>query len=294
MERKISTLVMPTFFSSVRAKPIHYSKYDLPSAKITALHYHDVMEIGVCLRGRGITYVGNYSYDFKQGDVQIVSSGVPHLSMSERGEKTTWVWTSFDPKTLIREVGLNNSEEINKLLLNEKLINGVFDSQDFPKLTQIIVDACEQASVESEVKKLSLALATVNLLIESERISKTNPSLLHARRDGVMRNSINSVIEYVENNLDDNENLTEVKLASLISVSQPTLRRLFISQTGYPPKTFILRSKMALAEWLLAETKLSVTEISLKVGYSDQSGFNRVFKKFYKCSPVKYRKLNSR
>ena len=294
MERQVSTFAMPTFFSSVKAKPSYYSKYQLPSTLISALHYHDVVEIGLCLNGSGITYVGNYLYKFKKGYVQVVGSGVPHLSTSGKGERATWVWVSFDLKNLMREVGFNNCEEINRLVINQRLVNGVFAPEDFPKLTQIIVDACEQASVESEVKKLSLALATVNLLIESERISKTNPSLLHARRDGVMRNSINSVIEYVENNLDDNENLTEVKLASLISVSQPTLRRLFISQTGYPPKTFILRSKMALAEWLLAETKLSVTEISLKVGYSDQSGFNRVFKKFYKCSPVKYRKLNSR
>lgn len=294
MERKPNTLAMPTFYSAVKAKPVHYAKYELPSAKITALHYHDVVEIGVCLSGSGITYVGNYLYAFKQGDVQIVSSVVPHLSTSEKGENATWVWVSFDPKTLIREVGLNNCEEINKILINQQLINGVFAPEDFPKLTSNILDVCEKANDNNPNKNLFLALAVINIFLESQNISKDSPLLLITRKDSVKRNSINTVIEYIENNLDDNESLTEQNLANLLQVSQPTLRRLFIDQTGYPPKTFIMRSRMAVAEWLLAESKLSITEICLKVGYSDPSGFNRIFKKFYRISPIKYRKLNKR
>ena len=294
MERKPSALAMPTFYSSVKAKPIHYAKYLLPSARITALHYHDVVEIGVCLSGSGITYVGNYVYSFKQGDVQVVSSGVPHLSTSEKGENTTWVWVSFDPKSLVREVGLNNCEEINNLLINHQLINGVFAPQDFPRLTSLINDVCQQATVFDPNKNLSLSLSVINILIECQNISKQHPSLLIAKKDNSKGNSLNSVIEHIENNLDDNESLTEQKLSNLLQVSQPTLRRLFIDQTGYPPKTFIMRSRMAVAEWLLAESNLSITEICLKVGYSDPSGFNRIFKKFYKCSPIKYRKLNKR
>lgn len=294
MERQVSTFAMPTFFSSVKAKPSYYSKYQLPSTLITALHYHDVVEIGLCLNGSGITYVGNYLYKFKKGYVQVVGSGVPHLSTSEKGERATWVWVSFDLKNLMREVGFNNCEEINRLVINQRLVNGVFAPEDFPKLTQIIQDVCLNENENRQNKNLSLALSALSLLIESENVSKLNPTLFYTKKESAKRTSINSLMEYIENNLDDNESLSEKKLAEFLKVSQPTIRRLFVEQTGYPPKTFILRSKMALAEWLLAESNLSITEICLKVGYSDQSGFNRVFKKFYKCSPIKYRKLNKR
>jgi AraC-like DNA-binding protein len=167
---------------------------------------------------------------------------------------------SFDPKSLLREVGLNNSEQINDIVSTQPLVNGVFNPQDFPRLTSIIVEACEQANSEEQNKSLTLALSMVNLFIESQKINQTNPSLFSTRKDSVKRNSVNSIIEYIENNLDDNERLIEQKLSQNPGVSQPTLRRLFIEQTGYPPKTFIMRSRMAVAEWLLAESKLSITE----------------------------------
>ena len=86
--------------------------------------------------------------------------------------------------------------------------------------------------------------------------------------------------------------LTQQEFAKKMNVSVASVNRIFLSQTGYPPKTFIMRYRMAMAEWLLISSNLSLIEISLKVGYSDTSGFNRIFKRFFNITPFQYRKMN--
>ena len=48
---------------------------------------------------------------------------------------------------------------------------------------------------------------------------------------------------------------------------------------------------MEKAALLLTSTNLSVLEIGIQVGYSNQSKFAAVFKKFYHMSPLQYRHL---
>ena len=105
-------------------------------------------------------------------------------------------------------------------------------------------------------------------------------------------NEIQPAIDFISSNLDDSAGLNENSLAKLLNVSVSTLRRQFKQYTQMNPKEFIIRSRMAYAEYLLRKTKLSVIEVSMRVGYNEVSGFNRTFKTFFNTSPAKYRKLN--
>jgi len=53
---------------------------------------------------------------------------------------------------------------------------------------------------------------------------------------------------------------------------------------------YIRQHKIKKALPLLLDSSNSLTEIAYKVGFSDQSHFNRVFKSFFKMSPSLYRK----
>ncbi len=65
--------------------------------------------------------------------------------------------------------------------------------------------------------------------------------------------------------------------------------RLFKSIYQITPHQYILKERMHLAKYMvLSETK-TVKEIAYEIGYEDQSAFNRVFKRFYKKTPLQIR-----
>ena len=69
--------------------------------EFTFLHFHSVLELGVCFSGRGTCVVEGERMPFEQGDVQVVFPFQRHLSRSEGGEYSRWLWTSLNPMQLL-------------------------------------------------------------------------------------------------------------------------------------------------------------------------------------------------
>lgn len=64
------------------------------------------------------------------------------------------------------------------------------------------------------------------------------------------------------------------------------LRLLFHNEYGISPYQYHARRRMALAMEFIANSRLSVKEISAKLGFAHTSAFSAMFKKQTKCSPL--------
>ena len=95
-------------------------------------------------------------------------------------------------------------------------------------------------------------------------------------------------VNFIKDNLD--KNLTRNEVASYVHLNPEYLSRLFKRETGYTVADFIFKEKMKLAKQLLESTRLSVSMIAMKVGYSNFSHFTQLFKKVYGKTPNEYRK----
>ncbi len=71
------------------------------------------------------------------------------------------------------------------------------------------------------------------------------------------------------------------------SVSQ--LRKIFLKAKNTSPNKVFEACRMNRARELVELTQMSMIEISLECGYSNQSSFSRAFKSFYSVSPVQLR-----
>ena len=67
-------------------------------------------------------------------------------------------------------------------------------------------------------------------------------------------------------------------LARLCHTSETNFRRLFRSAVGRSPREYLVDLRIHMAAALLQETRRSVLDISLAVGYQTLSSFNRHFK----------------
>jgi len=87
---------------------------------------------------------------------------------------------------------------------------------------------------------------------------------------------------------DNNVSLQEI--AKLCHVSSAYLGKLFKAQTGEFFNDYLLKVRLKAAEVLLYEGKLRIGAIAEQVGFSNQSYFNKMFRKDYGISPAEYRR----
>lgn len=78
------------------------------------------------------------------------------------------------------------------------------------------------------------------------------------------------------------------ELAELCHVSEATLRRIFLAETGMPPKDYISSLRLERAKMLLRGGAVEVCEAAQLCGFDDPSYFSRFFKKHTGITPGEY------
>ncbi|MEF3107565.1 helix-turn-helix domain-containing protein [Raoultella sp. WB_B2P2-3] len=78
-------------------------------------------------------------------------------------------------------------------------------------------------------------------------------------------------------------------LASEAHLSRRQLTRLFNAELGQPPGEFIRLTRLRYGKWLLHNSRESITEIALRIGFSDCAHFIRQFQREFGCTPGAFR-----
>ncbi len=115
------------------------------------------------------------------------------------------------------------------------------------------------------------------------------PRRLERGRDGVLpRGRLRAVVEYIEEHLDGCPTLAQ--LAAVVRLNPYHFARQFKAATGLPPHQYVILRRVERAKQLLqAGTDLSLAEVALRAGFSDQSQFSRHFKRLVGVTPGQFR-----
>lgn len=100
--------------------------------------------------------------------------------------------------------------------------------------------------------------------------------------------NLKSVIEYINDNLD--EPLRTEQLASRISLSTVQLDRRMKRVFRLSTKKFIMKCRLEKASRQLASTEMSVSDIALACGFTDQSALTRQFRAATSDTPANFRR----
>jgi AraC family transcriptional regulator len=109
-----------------------------------------------------------------------------------------------------------------------------------------------------------------------------------AYKRGISGRRLRPVLDYIHEHL-HKEILLE-SLALLAGLSPYHFLRLFKQSVGKTPLQYVIHCRMEKAKRLLAETKLSITEIALEVGYESLNHFIGHFRRHTGITPTAYRK----
>lgn len=102
-----------------------------------------------------------------------------------------------------------------------------------------------------------------------------------------VRDTVKDIVDWAARNL--SEPLTTKILSGRSGYSAWYFQRCFKIITGVTPLFYIKFLRMKRARELLERTDLTLTQIAMDIGYSQQSIFCRNFKKYYSVTPKEFR-----
>lgn len=171
---------------------------------------------------------------------------------------------------------MKNTFIVSVTLASRAAIRGGLDVEDAFSLSDAYIQKCELLSCPDQILNLQY-----HMFVEyTRKVAR----IRSGRRPGKLAVD---VANYIQHHL--SEPITATDIAKQLYLSRPYLSRKFIEETGESLTDFILKEKTEEAKRLLRYSDKSLTAISNYLGFSSQSHFSRVFKKYASCTPGEYR-----
>jgi AraC family transcriptional regulator len=102
-----------------------------------------------------------------------------------------------------------------------------------------------------------------------------------------VRWQVRRALQYVQAHYDEDFDLAST--AAAVGISKYYLVRLFRSSMGLTLNTYLLQLRVEKAKELLLTPSRTISDVAMELGFSDQSHFARVFKRFTGLTPLAYR-----
>lgn len=163
-------------------------------------------------------------------------------------------------------------------LATRAAIKGGLENETAYLLSDLSIQEMEKLNDLNSINKLQQL--TIYSLIERVARTKTpqNTSLL-----------VKETIKFISKNLSNPINVNIISKA--INVNRSYLSRIFKLETGKNLSSYILEKKLSQACDLLVFSSMPINEISEYLNFSNQSHFQKTFKKHYTLTPANFRKL---
>ena len=295
--RKQSTFQLPVVYAD--SKPIvsvtegyRIRPVDLKIFDVTYLHFHQYLELGLCISGRGICQVEEELYPFSEGDIEIIFPYQRHLSKNTENTPSKWYWVTIDVSEVLSRAGFYQQEQVRHWMHSEMGLCGIIDKNNYPSICQSVksifhlLHAREEAVLHPQEM---FANALMGLILQLCEASRQLPKLsLHSKSFAAeLKPALVRISEEIQNG-----NIPKVEeLPFLCNMSPANFRRVFLKTFGFTPKAYISRCCIHKAKKLLAYSDMSVAQIAAEIGYENISGFNRCFLQLTHMSPSQFRQI---
>lgn len=171
---------------------------------------------------------------------------------------------------------MKNTFIVTVTLITRAAVQGGLDADEAFALSDRFIQNCELLTAPEQVTDLQYRM----VLEFTERVERIQ---LGGDPSSLMLQAANYVRQHLS------EPISVEDIAEALYISRPHLSQKFRKETGQTLTDFILHEKTEEAKRLLRYTDKSYAAIGGYLGFSSQSHFSRVFKKYAGCTPGEWR-----
>jgi len=250
----------------------------------------------------------NFNYFKTKKDIHIHESNIANIIHKKKDNliNDRYILYSYREKELISKIQSGDKRGAIDIL-NEMLV-GVYSNPDEKfeiikvYVTELLV-IISRAAIESGTSSDRLWGMNYSFLHELGSIDN-QVDLTHwlvkvlenyideVAKTKYVKNRMKSIIDYVYENYKNNIRLEEISFKANLSPSH--FAHEFKKETGMSFISFVNDIKLKKSTEILISTNLSIIEIAIELGFTDQSYFIRKFKSKYGITPFEYRKSSKR
>ena len=254
-----------------------------------SLHYHNCLEIGICLTGSGRVSLGRRSLPFSAGSVIVAPRGVYHNQQNEGAQLTHWRYLAINDEHLSLKMPDRYRRAISALLDSIRDTGMFLESSADNALDSIVNLMYNLHRLGGEENSPELEICVYLLLLELAR-QKDRAAFLSVGEliDHSQRQPIEPALAYVYEHY--KEDISISTLARRCSMSESYFRKQFLRIMGISPLEHVNRYRIHRSMNLLQTTSDPIQHIAVRSGFSSIAAFNRNFKQFTGMSPGDWRR----
>jgi AraC-like DNA-binding protein/mannose-6-phosphate isomerase-like protein (cupin superfamily) len=250
-------------------------------------HKHDFLEFSFVIDGHGTEVINGIPHPMKPGTFNFLLPYQVHQIYTESTTPLRLFNCNFGQELLLEHLSYT---EFYQFLFNIEADLPTFvqlDQKTSQHIQQLLIDMLEEYQQQNRWKRALIGSKLVEALIRFDRarrqLKQPNKKLDTAK----LSETIWKVLHYLHVYYRDT--LTLSKLAEEFKISPSYLSELFKKEMGQSFVDFLHDLRLRHAIGLLKSTEMSITDISLEVGFGSYQTFVRVFKEKRGMSPSLYR-----
>jgi AraC family transcriptional regulator len=233
------------------------------------------------LGGKFDCSIENENYELNDRSALLLA---PHEAATAAGKDVEYLVLALAPSFVLDtsiEVRLIRSEAL--IFFHTKRIER--DEKLARLASDLKAELIEAEAGQEVVTKALVAQTLVHILRRYANFRRSDE--LELSRVGLVDRRIRRAVELMHTHLDCELPLEEIAAAAYLSPFH--FARLFKKLTGASPHAYLAHLRQTRAQTLLAETDLSVTDISQRVGYGSSSHFTKAFRQATGFTPRGFR-----
>lgn len=259
------------------------------------MNRHDYFELFYLQQGELTCRVQDHSAPMREGDLAIISSTQYHTMQlpAEGSTSRPKAVTLYFMPELIRAADAKgeDAEYLVPFLMQDTSSDHLITQR--AELTGEIFDLIKRIHLELPATSARARLAVrtylkmILLLLVNHYAERRGTMEIFNRRQRAIE-QLRPLFDYLEAHY--RQPLSVESAAAVLGLSKSHFMRLFKQVTGEPFVIYLNHFRIAKAQALLAATDLSISEVSLEVGFCDQSYFGFIFRNLLHMTPLQYRR----
>lgn len=193
--------------------------------------------------------------------------------MSEPSEGNYGILAKNNPMRSLKNLLITSAT-----LLTRAAIDGGMDTEIAYTLSDSYIQLIEEFNTVNDLNNLRITMSCDF----ADRVS--NLKYINYPK------TITHCISYIHKNIYNSISLESI--CNHLNFNSSYISRYFRKEVGVTISEFILKEKVEEAKRLLLSSDYSILEISVLLNFNDQSYFTKIFKRFTKTTPKKYRDTN--